>query len=98
MATMLVLFPGNPLKPYLRTRVPRPTRPPRGNQGRGPRDRSTVGVILEGWAFDPARSGRDALATVASHGSTRGLAPLAESPSHPRRTTTAQGGPERRSP
>jgi hypothetical protein len=78
MATMLVLLPGNPRNPAFGSELA-------GRLARLGvtrvvvlRDRSTVGIILEGWAFDPARSGRDALAAVGSQGSTRALQPVAE--------------------
>jgi hypothetical protein len=38
------------------------------------RDHDTVGVVLEGWLFDPARSGSAALSGLASGG--RALHPL----------------------
>jgi hypothetical protein len=78
VATMLVLLPGNLHDPAFGTE----------SAGRLARlgvtrivilrDNKTVGVVLEGWAFDPARSGRDAMAIVAVQGSTRALQPVAE--------------------
>jgi hypothetical protein len=38
------------------------------------RDRRTVGIVLEGWSFDPARSAQAAMAVVAAGG--RALHPL----------------------
>lgn len=78
MATMLVLLPGNAHDPALGPEFV-------GRLARLGitrvvvlRDRATVGVVLEGWAFDPARSGREAMAAVGSQGSTRALQPVAE--------------------
>ena len=75
---MLVLLPGNPGNPAFGYEFA--GRPARLGVTRVVvlRDRSTVGVILEGWAFDPARSGRETLAAVGSQGSTRALQPVAE--------------------
>jgi hypothetical protein len=43
------------------------------------RDERTVGVVLEGWALDPAGSTHAALAALAGHnGSARVLSPLGE--------------------
>jgi hypothetical protein len=38
------------------------------------RDRRTVGIVLEGWSFDPARSAQEATAVVAAGG--RALHPV----------------------
>jgi hypothetical protein len=78
VATMLVLLPGNVGDP-----APGPEfagRLARLGVTRAVvlRDRTTVGVVLEGWAFDPARSGREAVAVVSAQGSTRALQPVAE--------------------
>jgi hypothetical protein len=43
------------------------------------RDERTVGVVLEGWAFDPATCSGDALSALASQAvSARVLSPLGE--------------------
>lgn len=43
------------------------------------RDKGTVGIVLEGWAFEPAVSADAALATVAADaGNARALLPLGE--------------------
>ena len=38
------------------------------------RDRQTVGIVLEGWLFDPARSGAEAVCRLAAGG--RALHPV----------------------
>ena len=40
------------------------------------RDRETVGIVLEGWLFDPARSGGAAEAAIGASGRTRRLYPV----------------------
>jgi hypothetical protein len=40
------------------------------------RDRATVGIVLEGWLFDPARSGAAAVAAIGASGRTRRLYPV----------------------
>lgn len=43
------------------------------------RDKRTIGIVLEGWAFDPVASTDDALATLAPDGvPARALQPLGE--------------------
>jgi hypothetical protein len=43
------------------------------------RDERTLGLVIEGWAFDPSRSGKAAVAAVAGRSSSaRTLHPLAE--------------------
>jgi len=40
------------------------------------RDRSTVGVVLEGWLFDPERCAGAATAAIAAGGGVKGLHPV----------------------
>ena len=47
------------------------------------RDQEGVGVVLEGWAFDPASSEEEALAAIAGGGSARVLHPVAQLSVHP---------------
>jgi len=42
------------------------------------RDRKTFGFVLEGWAFEPSRSGDAAVAAVAGSGYARALHPLVQ--------------------
>lgn len=42
------------------------------------RDQQSVGLVLEGWAFDPARSAGDALTAVSADGEARTLYPVVE--------------------
>jgi len=42
------------------------------------RDGSTTGLVLEGWAFDPFRSGQEVLEALAPPGTARALHPVGE--------------------
>ena len=53
------------------------------------RDRRTVGVVLEGWAFEPARAGDAAAAAVDRSGTARTLHPLVHMAVAP---ASSQGG------
>src|SRR5947209_6918493 len=62
------------------------------------RDDTTVGVVLEGWAFDPARSGREAASLVGGYASHTLLPvlqgavtpPMHEQETEPTRTSAGQ--------
>lgn len=78
MATMLVLLPGNPHDPAIGPESASQLALLGVTRVVVLRDESTVGVVLEGWAFDPARSEREAVALVGAQGSIRALQPVAE--------------------
>jgi hypothetical protein len=78
VATMLVLLPGNARDPAF------------GPESAGRlarlgvtrvvvlRDDTTVGVVLEGWAFNTTRDGEQAVALVGPEGHTQALQSVAE--------------------
>ena len=80
MATMVVLVesdePGASLDATTIARALRARRhEPRSRSG----DERTVGIVLEGWAFDPAASAGAALSTLAGDGrAVRALYPVGE--------------------
>jgi hypothetical protein len=53
------------------------------------RDRRTIGVVLEGWAFEPARAGDAAAAAVGGSATARALQPLVQMAVVP---ASSQGG------
>ena len=55
------------------------------------RDEEGVGVVLEGWAFDPASSEQEALAAIAGGGSARVLHPVAQVSVRPGSHTEHEG-------
>jgi hypothetical protein len=52
------------------------------------RDESTLGIVLEGWAFEPSRVGDAAVAAMAWERGTRSLQPLL----HMAVTASSEGG------
>lgn len=98
MATMLVLLSGNPRDPAFGPESA--SRLARLGVTRVVvlRDERTVGILLEGWAFDPARSGQETLAVMGAQGSIRALQPVAEISVSSEADDRGLVGPEGRTP